>query len=74
MIDRQDAIRHAELGASMLAEADPLRAAKVLARGLRLQPRGGQLACLRAFVQQLIAADPAIASAITADLTGALQC
>lgn len=61
--------RLAELGASQLAEVDPLRAARVLATGLRIQSRGGQLACLRAFVQQLLVADPSLSQAIAAELT-----
>jgi hypothetical protein len=63
-----DPLRHAELSAMDLAAADPLRAVRVLVRGLRLQSRGGQLCALRVFVRSLIEADPGLSQAIAADL------
>ena len=69
MIVRQDALQLAEQACRLLCEADPLRAARILARGLRQQSRGGKLAVLRAFVQHLAEHDPGLPQAIAADLT-----
>ncbi len=44
--------------AFLLAEADPIRACKVLMRGLQLQPRGGRQACVRYLVEEMLRADP----------------
>lgn len=58
----------AEQGALLLAEADPIRAARTLARGLRNQPTGGKLAVVRLLIQQLLEHDPGLSPAIAADL------
>ena len=43
----------AEEAVFLLAQADPLRAAAILARALKIQPRGGQQAFVRVLAQTL---------------------
>ena len=58
MLDQVRAPKLCEEAAFLLAEADPLRACRVLFRGLKLQARGGRQACVRWLVEELVRHDP----------------
>ena len=68
MIGRADGSRLAQESAFLLAEADPLLAARTLARGLRNQPNGGKVAVIRSLAQQLAERDPALLREIAAEM------
>lgn len=57
-----DAMAHCQDGAYALAVADPLRAAKTLFRGLMTQTAGCRAIVARFLLDELVRADPALAS------------
>ena len=64
MIDPVGGHAVVERDARLLAESDPMRAARVLFDGPRLQPRGGRQAVVRWLCEELIRSDPAGTAAV----------
>lgn len=70
MIAQADGDAAAVRGALLLAESDPLRAARTLFNGLKIQPRGGRQAVVRWIVEELLRHDPGGIAGVVADLEG----
>jgi hypothetical protein len=70
MIAQNDGDSMAVRGARLLSESDPLRAARVLLDGLKIQPSGGRAAVLRFIVEETCKHDPHNAATVLADLQG----
>ena len=67
-IHAQDALHMASEQTFALAAGDPLRAAKVIARALKLQPAGGRRAFVRVMIDALAQNDPTLIGDVAADL------
>lgn len=57
-----------EQSAFLLAEADPMAAAKVAGRAISSQARGGRVAFFRTLAETMAATDPGILDAIAAEI------
>lgn len=68
MIGQNDGHAIAKRGARLLSEADPLRAARVLFDGLKLQPPGSRAAVIRWLTEELLRHDPGSIAGVVADL------
>jgi hypothetical protein len=67
-LNPRNALVMAKEATFLFCEGDPLEAARVFAKAVRHQPRGGKTALIRILVESLAKDDPAMLDAIAAEI------